>query len=225
MRTLLKTPEGTIAVGALSLLGFWLFVVLPISYQPEIFVTKGGFLGVKLGEWLLFLATMGLWLATWQLVRSSKDTAERQLRAYISCRSITASDLLVGRKPVFLVKFRNGGQTPAHALKTHVKIKSERTPIPSTMFSPLLTSDEGSIAVLGPGDKSTVETIGDISILPGHVDSLVNGTVHLFVFGRLDYRDVFGRQRTTQFRLQLVSESITDGKAKFAACPEGNEAT
>jgi hypothetical protein len=226
MRPLIKSMDGKLAVAGLLLLGLWLFVVLPILHQPETFITKDGFLGVKVGEWLLFAATMGLWWATWQLVRGAKDTAERQLRAYISCKSVSASNLEVGRNGVFLVKFRNGGQTPAYAVNAHVRLMSRAIPILSTMFAlDPTTGDQKSMAILGPGDESTVETIVEIPILPSHLDSLVKGQVQFFVFGRLDYCDAYGRQRTTRFRLQLVPESIDGGKAKFAACPQGNEAT
>jgi hypothetical protein len=71
--------DVSFALWALSLFAAWLFVGLPALYSP----THEGFLGVKLGEWLMIGATLALYIATRQLVIGAEKTAERQLRAYV----------------------------------------------------------------------------------------------------------------------------------------------
>jgi hypothetical protein len=78
-----KTSDGKIALVALIALAGWLLIGLPFLYLPSEKHVHGEILGVKYGEWLLFAATMGLWWATWRLVKSAEKTAERQLGAYI----------------------------------------------------------------------------------------------------------------------------------------------
>jgi hypothetical protein len=89
---ILKNVDGTIA-----LIGFgtvWLFVLLPLIYIPGGLHVPAEILGVKPGEWLLFLATLGPWFATWWLVKGAEQTVERQLRVYVHVVSSTVSNLL-----------------------------------------------------------------------------------------------------------------------------------
>jgi hypothetical protein len=78
-----KTVDEKIALVALIAFAVWLFVVLPLLYLPSQVHVHGEILEVKYGEWLLFLATMALFWATWRLVKGAEKTAERQLRAYV----------------------------------------------------------------------------------------------------------------------------------------------
>jgi hypothetical protein len=60
---------------------------VPSATQTENRSDKGTdrtFIGIKLGEALLAFITILLWLATRDLVATSKDTGQRQLRAYVS---------------------------------------------------------------------------------------------------------------------------------------------
>src|SRR5438105_982412 len=71
------------------------------------------FYGVKPGEFLLFLATVGLWYATARLVRDAKENARRQLRAYIGVEPggvvrLQGEDSLIGHYTI-----RNVGGIPA----------------------------------------------------------------------------------------------------------------
>jgi hypothetical protein len=53
-------------------------------------------LGIKPGEWLLAIVTWMLWLATVRLVREGKNTAERQLRAYVFIDSAQVVNVIDG---------------------------------------------------------------------------------------------------------------------------------
>lgn len=46
--------------------------------------------------------------------RIARDTAARQLRAYVSIGTVKISALTIGQVPMFTANFKNFGQTPAH---------------------------------------------------------------------------------------------------------------
>jgi hypothetical protein len=108
-----KTTDGKIALVALIAFAAWLLIVLPLLYLPGQGHSHGEILGVKYGEWLLFLATMALFWATWRLVNGAERTAERQLRAYVMIRTVTVTNLIIGGDPDAAVTIKNSGQTPA----------------------------------------------------------------------------------------------------------------
>ena len=56
----------------------------------------------------------------------------------------------------------------------------------------------------------------DLDLLAG----IVAGTHVTFIYGRIDYRDVFGNRWQTNFRF-----ATNPGDDKFLNCEEGNDAT
>jgi uncharacterized membrane protein len=63
------SDDRIIAIVALVALAAWLLIGLPILYLPTEGHVHGEILGVKYGEWLLFLATVVLAWTTWLLVK------------------------------------------------------------------------------------------------------------------------------------------------------------
>ena len=141
-----KTADGRIALVALVMFAAWFLIGLPLLYLPSQDHVRGEMLGVKYGEWLLFLATMGLWWATWRLVKSSEKTAERQLRAYvnISVARATAVDFNIN----YYVEAKNFGQTPAYNVRLRFMI--ELREYPSTRAFSLPDGAMVSAATLPP---------------------------------------------------------------------------
>src|SRR5450631_2653183 len=107
-----QCPDAKIAIVALIAFGAWPFVGLPLLYLPPQDHVPGEVLGVKYGEWLLFLATVALAVTTWLLVRGAENTAERQLRAYIFPDGVIIAN--IQPSPEITVTLKNSGQTPAH---------------------------------------------------------------------------------------------------------------
>src|SRR5216683_2590243 len=106
-----KNLDKMIALIALIAFAAWLFVGLPLLYLPPQDHVHGEILGVKYGEWLLFIATVALAVTTWLLVRGAERTAERQLRAYIFPDDVTLTN--IEHSPEICVVLKNTGQTPA----------------------------------------------------------------------------------------------------------------
>jgi hypothetical protein len=96
-----KISDCKVALFALIFFAGWLFIGLPLLYLPSQDHVHGEILGVKYGEWLLFLATAGLASATWQLVTGAEKTAERQLRAYVLVEKATVFSITREGVPAF----------------------------------------------------------------------------------------------------------------------------
>ena len=139
--------EGRYALGGLSLLAIWLFVVLPAlnAATPD----NGGtefwppFFGyrLKVTDTLivaftaaLFFATWLLWSATKSLVVGAERTAERQLRAYVYFKETKVD--FAARKVAYRID--NFGQTPAHKVRllTIAKVVDWRDGRPSEIPIP-----------------------------------------------------------------------------------------
>ena len=60
--------------------------------------------------------TKKLWASTGDLVAGAKDTAERQLRAYVAIETVSINEVFAGGTPYAEVRIKNFGQTPAYEL-------------------------------------------------------------------------------------------------------------
>ena len=61
---------------------------------------------------LLVLATVGLWIATRDLVNDARETAQRQLRAYLYVFPVTLAVIAPEKMPMVLLSMKNHGTTP-----------------------------------------------------------------------------------------------------------------
>jgi hypothetical protein len=76
---------------------------------------------------------------------------------------------------------------------------------------------------LGPGDKTFTGTRARL-LTPVEKDSLVAGTMAVWVYGEIRYRDAFCRKQWTKYRLIIGGPFGVSG-GQLTACEEGNEAT
>ena len=195
---------------------------------------KGGevsLLGVRVGEGLLVVVTLMLVGATYQLVTSSKQSSERQLRSYVSVEPdridpYEGQSYLIGH-----FKIRNSGQIPAKNVSTFSTIDRDQN---GARFDfPLRAVTKTKIALqprtemrfgTGKWDVPAVEKIRDRRIeLDGY----------LYVWGEVTYTDSFGTQGRTKFCHRYPCEmfgkdgagphSISAKHARYHE-PVGNEA-
>lgn len=175
--------------------------------------------GVKRGEGLLFLATLGLWFATWQLVKGAKETAERQLKAYVfisrctvSIRNETAQHLR------FSLVMKNSGQTPASKLLIQIGFA-------------LLTADADAAFTtkaerarnlsMGPGSEHGITM--DVDLSEAELADLTSLQKVGIVHGIIQYVDAFDAPRYTRFKLAqrgAYSKNVKD----LHIVDDGNEA-
>jgi hypothetical protein len=219
-----RNSDEKIALVALIAFAAWLLVGLPLLYLPSQEHVHGEFLGVKYGEWLLFLATVGLAVTTWLLVKGAEKTAERQLRAYVlvdkaTVFSATQEGVIVfyqadtGKghqqmevradyQPMARFDFKNFGQTPAHDVEMFGNAAIVPWPLnPGTL--PEIDWDQAhSRQIIGPGGiREKYEMFAQPHVVSAEeYNGLRSGTLALVFFGEVRYLDAFGENRITRYR-------------------------
>jgi hypothetical protein len=195
-----KDSDGTIAIVALIALAAWLLIGLPLLYLPDQGHVHGEFLGVKYGEWLLFLATVALAVTTWLLVKGAERTAERQLRAYVHVADAQILHDNDEWQPNIRITIKNYGQTPAR--RVNHKASTELAIIGPGSFE---LKDEPHFSDLGPTQEITKSIVVSHGFWYKTVKpSVASKAVKYYVFGKITYSDIFSASvRTTEYRLQL----------------------
>jgi hypothetical protein len=161
----------------------------------------------------------------------SRDTAQRQLRAYVCVESafLKFPERNITEPRVY---FKNSGQTPAYNVRGWIHTwfaeypPQEVFPVPPHDFVMAKT-------ILGPGTKTTFVAARK-SVEPQLAEFLGTPQLTLYVYGEVHYNDAFGIDRTTKYRLihggpeGIRKITGKDGMAeKWILMPDthGNEAT
>lgn len=172
--------------------------------------------GVKRGEWLLFFATLGLWFATWQLVRGADQAAKRQLRAYVSVEKFIANpirrtdtDRIDGWE--LSIFWKNSGTTPTRDLLTHVNVRFERDEIPDNFRFP-------DVWIIGrkpvypphflPPNGGMQDGVVNFSV--AQLNEVKAGKMTLYLYGWADYNDIFF-PRTPRHRTEFCARVTLPG--------------
>jgi hypothetical protein len=58
-----------------------------------------------------------------------------------------------------------------------------------------------------------------------YFDDVKNGTAGVFVYGHMEYFDVFGIRRETHFRYMYGARAIANGSEDLVICEDGNRDT
>lgn len=194
-----------------------------IDWKPEAITAAAT---VLLAFLTLTLAggTIGLWFATRRLVRGAENTAERQLRAYIF---VSDSSRLGGPSPApeFRIVVKNFGQTPARNGTYWVSSKIDKYNSTAGFDRP---KDAGTGRFKsGPFHVSTVTGInvepGKLRLEGDRLTDFREGKIAFFVFGELNYTDVFDKYKITKFRLMYTIGGEPHGK--LSNSEEGNKST
>lgn len=146
----------------------------------------------------------------------ARDTAKKQLRAYVLPTGVGFSEDHAGRLKI-VIKFKNTGQTPARNFRS----KTRAGFAPDTYRDFNHTLDRAVSSEIGPGELTSglfLQPTGN-----DFVDSsrdITSGNIVFYVFGRAAYRDIFSDEHTVDFRFRYSPE-----QQDFVICDEGNEAT
>jgi hypothetical protein len=165
------------------------------------------FLTLRLGEVLLVFATVLLVLVTKALVDGSKESAERQLRAYVHIRNVRISEMNSGNNPKIEVFVRNYGQTPARRITNTYNCREMKQPIEREFALDKLQMVE--LADLAPRAETRSTTNYPFPRWGPIKPVLLNKTVVFYVWGRVDYYDVFEQHRWTEYRFRLAIGNIS----------------
>lgn len=142
------------------------------------------------------------------IVDVTRDSAERQLRAYISVDQIMVTSISVGAPLVAWVKVQNRGQTPARNIKIRECVIL-CTGVPPRKAEVREMSEPHRLHDLGAGQHSNQRTpFEEEPLTEVQVSALKSGHVSFVFATYISYEDVFGKTRRYTFRANLTEDGI-----------------
>jgi len=156
---------------------------------------------------------------THQLVVDGRNTAERQLRAYVFVNTVTLS-YQPNQAPRAKITIKNSGQTPAYKVTHWSAMNVAEFPLKKPPPPP---STKATIDNLPPGGGSDNVIV---MMRPINIDDVTAFGLHtaaLYVVGHIDYTDAFNIRRCTGYR-QYVGGDVGFNGQQMAIAAEGNDA-
>lgn len=162
--------------------------------------------------------------ATRAMVTLSEQTAERQLRAYVTMVGIHLTQFEVGKPIKLEIRMKNCGQTPAYDYRGGYTM----TTVPNLMaekfrFNRPVEDQTWSKTVLGPGIETGTLFPNNHILSKTEYDHVTGGSYALFVWGYDAYTDAFGKQQSMWFRYQHTGP--IELPQRMMVSPKGNGAT
>jgi hypothetical protein len=155
-------------------------------------------------------------------VETMRDTAEKQLRAYISIEKsqiISVPILLSNRNFKIAVFAKNYGQTPAYDLTFSANVTVTN---PINMVLPAAI-DMPMPSIVGP-TAYTTRVLNTAALTRAEIDDCRSMKKCLCVYGEISYRDAFNETRHTSYRFVLGGSAGFDSEGVMAYAAEGNDA-
>jgi hypothetical protein len=190
-------------------------------------VAVAGFTGT------LWAATKKMQAATEKLARNAEETAQRQLRAYVSGTPEFLFPFDETHVPRARLRIHNSGATPANELRHRAGIAVLTA---ADVRLPPLTESFSVSGVLFPGSDLHVAAGRDAPLDPAAIAALRDGAARLYCYGEIDYVDAFMHPRSTRYCHELGADPETlrnltslsgcgDLRSEFRFAPFGNVAT
>jgi hypothetical protein len=129
----------------------------------------------------------------------SRDTARRQLRAYV-CVTSGEIAFVNPNEPTIEIRLKNCGLTPAYAVKMWVGLIITAHPLSVDLDRPPAGFTMNQ-SVLAPEGIELMHPIFDKPIPPFLLATLGSPQTTLYVYGQITYKDAFKRARFTDFRM------------------------
>lgn len=170
-------------------------------------------------NFLLVMVTCGLIAVGVLTIRKMRITEERQLRAYVNIAQVRVEHLM--GKARFYIEIRNYGQTPAYETTTESGVKLAKFPLVEEL--PLRAEPPAGKVIIGPGTPIHNMLPAQRQLTEAEIQQLRDGSMAIYVFGRIKYRDAFKRRRETLFRFLIGGEAGVRDDGICGACAEGNE--
>jgi len=141
---------------------------------------------------------------TFCLLLTSRDTEQRQLRAYMGIEfGAVLLDSPMGGAVTAWLRFKNYGATPAYKLTAWHKF--DGLPTNESPFPQRGTSENQT--VLGP--SATINMDSTLKINPDELQAVKNKNLSFFVWGRIEYIDAFKNSRYFDFKARMNGEPQT----------------
>lgn len=143
-------------------------------------------------------------------------------RAYVSLHKSEMQDVRDGGRPIAVIQFKNWGQSPAKLTASRIWMSLRPFPLAGELDYPPNTAQPGK-SVLGPGHEVAMRPSLPRAITPAEFAGLREGRLVIFVYGFVEYEDVFGRSFVYRYRLKHGGDAGIN-TPQFAWCEDGNEA-
>ncbi len=154
-------------------------------------------------------------------VQVSEDTAQRQLRAYLSVTRAFAYGMNAETQPTFGVVMKNQGQTPAY----HVRLFSRlnwTTEGPENAVVNFEEPADNIGTVAGGGERTYRSASAGHPWPPGLYDAVMSKQAVLVYSGVIVYRDAFRKRRLTTFMAYLNIDELVANQADLALVNRSN---
>ncbi|MGC9953456.1 MAG: hypothetical protein ABSD21_04155 [Rhizomicrobium sp.] len=188
-------------------------------------IFTGGLVVVGAFQAIFLKASVDAGEKTAEAAKASADAVVSQLRAYIDVTvEITDINDPGPRKVTGYIK--NTGQTPAYNVVNWMAVTCFTYPPPPTLTfeRPKTIKGEPPKFVTLARD-STLNMFAEFPALSaGDLEEMKAGTKAIYVWGRVDYVDVFGKPRFTSFR-RAQGGRYGFRTTQLVHMPDGNEAT
>jgi hypothetical protein len=221
-------------------------------HQPESKKMLGNAIYLTIWEWtrdffsdkvaVVTLALVIVVILQLKSMQSQENTIKRQMRAYVVGEggyigNVTnpppglqipgpnpAAIAFPAQGPIARISIKNTGQTPAFRVIHWGNSCFREFPLASPL-PPKPPNMRPLNSILGPGIISTKNFNIPNPLTPQEIARLRAGTGAIYVYGEILYRDAFGKEHFTRYRLMHHLISGTLGiSTDLTFCEEGNEA-
>jgi hypothetical protein len=164
--------------------------------------------------------------ATEDSVEVGRDTAKRQLRAYVTVNGVVRTKdpgNPNGEGFAVMIEIKNNGQTPASNSLQWAQIEIKEFPLQSPLPIHCLQNPTRGILPPGSDTKNLMFPTFDRNLTTIEENAILANHTAIYVYGETDYLDVFGDRHLMQFRFRCNGQGYPMGL--FKPDSEGNEAT
>lgn len=158
---------------------------------------------------------------TKRVLDSSIDASRLDQRAWVTVKAVNVSNVLqVGQHPTATVFIENTSKSPAVNLKISHNIAYSKGPLPLGRMT-FQEPPEKGIGVLAPSTQNTPSVASSLAMTEETIAAFKSRGLRFYVYGRIEYNDIFRRPHQTEYCFEAVSGSTT-GQAN--ACTQWNTA-
>lgn len=160
-----------------------------------------------------------------EIVEVTRDSAERQTRAYVSVKSIKLTSLLEGAVPEAAVTLINSGHSPATQICA--VYGCQVGPIGQVFRIKFQNTKPTSRLALGPGIDANFSIKSSQGLSAADINAINAGRSTIVIAGAIVYKDIFQRTRRTIFKSMLPPgvKITAHTQTAVTACDKGNRMT
>ena len=183
-------------------------------------------LNLRLAVLSLWATVIGTALLLWTLVET-RATARRELRAYLF---VAHAEIGIGIKPhnagkvVSAVAVTNSGSTPARQVSHWSGVAYELFAVQEGMQLPA-EFEKAYRTTIPPSGQIIATRMIEQDLSETQIEAIKAGDAAIFVFGVIEYLDVFDRARRTEYRLQFTGNWPPPENVLMNFCVAGNDFT